>query len=133
MISFRKLLKEKNIKVEYTRKFDLNEIKDSDYIILPTSIICHETELEAIKKLTLLKKKIFVVGVFGNTKKDSYTNSNTFVVPGEPESFFLNTSLNRENLDNFFIKKKHLNKNCKQIIRNLNYFFRKKIITEGNT
>ena len=53
------ILKEKNIKVEYTRKFDLNEIKDSDYIILPTSIICHETELEAIKKLALLNKKTF--------------------------------------------------------------------------
>ena len=113
------ILKEKNIKVEYTRKFDLNEIKDSDYIILPTSIICHETELEAIKKLTLLKKKIFVVGVFGNTKKDSYTNSNTFVVPGEPESFFLNTSLNRENLDNFFIKDNHSINISHQLVENL--------------
>ena len=113
------ILKQKNLKVEYTRKFDIDEIKDSDYIILPTSIICYETELDVIKKLALLNKKIFVIGVFGNTKKDSYTNSNTFIVPGEPESFFLNTDLNKENLDNFFTNNNYSINFSSQLVENL--------------
>ena len=43
------ILKE-NHEVHYTRNTEDKEIVDSDFVILPTSIIAHETEILALKK-----------------------------------------------------------------------------------
>ena len=45
-----KLLKE-NHEVHYTRNTEDKEIVDSDFVILPTSIIAHETEILALNRL----------------------------------------------------------------------------------
>ena len=51
------ILKNKNFHVEYSKEFEEEKIKKADYIILTSSIICHETEIETLKKLVSLKKK----------------------------------------------------------------------------
>ena len=67
------ILKNKNIEVEYTKNTkDQKKINDADYIIMPTSIIAHETEVEILKTLTDKNKKIFVVGVFSSVMKEKY-------------------------------------------------------------
>ena len=100
------ILKNKNIDVEYTKNTkDQKKINDADYIIMPTSIIAHETEIEILKTLTDKNKKIFVVGVFSSVMKEKYNINNAYVVPGEPEKFFLKVSYNKKDLDYFFENK----------------------------
>ena len=84
------IIKMKNCDVEYSKKFDEEKIKKADYVILTSSIICHETEVENLKKILSLGKKVFVIGIFGNVMKEKYNLNNTFVVKGEPENFFMN-------------------------------------------
>ncbi len=96
------ILKNKNFHVEYSKEFEEEKIKKADYIILTSSIICHETEIETLKKLVSLKKKTFVIGIFGNVMKDKYSLENTYIVKGEPEQFFSEIDFEKNNLDNFF-------------------------------
>ena len=55
------------------------EIDDCDFVILPSSIIAHETELEALNQLKT--KKIFVTGIFATTKKDKYLTCLLYTSP----------------------------------------------------
>lgn len=98
------IIKRKGLNIEYTKKIpSKKELAKFDYIIMPSSIIAHETEVRAIKKLSELKVKVFVIGIFANVKKDSYKFKNSFIIPGEPESFFLDSNLVKEELDKYFI------------------------------
>ncbi len=96
------ILKAKGQEVEYERSIKNEKVINADYIIMPSSIIASETEIEAIKNLTTQSKKIFVVGIFSSVLKDKYKMKNSYIVPGEPEGFFLNISYAKETLDNFF-------------------------------
>ena len=104
------ILKKKN-DVYYTRNLDDKKISECDYIILPSSIIAHETEISAIKKL--YNKKIFVTGIFANVLKNEYSKENTIVVKNEADTFFYNLSksddLNVDTLDKFFRNKDLIN------------------------
>jgi len=104
------ILKKKN-DVYYTRNLDDKKISECDYIILPSSIIAHETEISAIKKLN--NKKIFVTGIFANVLKNEYSKENTIVVKNEADTFFYNLSksddLNVDTLDKFFRNKDLIN------------------------
>ena len=56
------ILKKKGHSVEYTKKTDDQKlIDDADYIIMPSSIIAHETEKQIIEKLSKLKKKYLLL------------------------------------------------------------------------
>ena len=100
------ILKTKGMEVEYEKNLNNKKlIEDADYVILPTSIIAHETEVAVLKNLTeIYKKKVFVVGVFSSVLKKNYSVDSSFIVPGEPEGFFLKTEYKKEVLDNFFEK-----------------------------
>ena len=97
------ILKQKGYSVEYTKQTNNQKmIDEADYIIMPSSIIAHETEKEIVEKLSKANKKVFVVGIFSNVLKDSYKFKNSHVVIGEPENFFLNLDYSRDNLETFF-------------------------------
>jgi len=105
------ILKKKGLDVEYTREFNNNYgiekqdlIEKADYIIMPSSIIASETEIQAVKNLTQKSKKIFVVGIFSSVLKENYKTKNSYIVPGEPEDFFLKISYDKKTLDGFFEK-----------------------------
>ena len=79
--------------VHYTRDIKDIEIEKCDFIILPSSIIAHETEINA---LNLLKhKKIFVTGIFATTLKEKYLKDNSIVVKNESDTFFYNLAKNK--------------------------------------
>jgi len=102
------ILKQKGFLVEYERDFsNKKSIDEADYIIMPSSIIAHESEVEVLKNLSEKNKKVFVVGVFSSVLKNNYMMKNSYVVPGEPEGFFLNITYSKKNLDSFFEKEKN--------------------------
>ena len=104
------IIKMKNCDVEYSKKFDEEKIKKADYVILTSSIICHETEVENLKKILSLGKKVFVIGIFGNVMKEKYNLNNTFVVKGEPENFFMNLKTDdNSSVDIYFDNKQEYN------------------------
>ena len=104
------ILKKNNL-VHYTRNINDKEIEDSDFIILPASIIAHETEIEALSKLS--HKKVFVTGIFATTMKEKYLTENSIVVKNESDTFFYNVeknnNLNLNFLNNLFRNKDLIN------------------------
>ena len=101
----------KNNEVIYTRDLYDQNIDNADYIILPSSIIAHETEIQALNQLK--NKKVFVTGIFGNTFRDKYLKENSIVVKNESDTFFFNLdksgNLNKSYLDELFNDKNLIN------------------------
>jgi len=113
------ILKKKNSEVIYSKNYSTKDLENVDYIITTSSIICHETEINALKDLVTKNKKIFVTGIFANVMKEKYGfHKNIYIVPGEPESFFLNVKLDKNSLDNFF-NQDTPNENFPQQVENL--------------
>ena len=90
------LLKQNHL-IEYKRITNFSKISFSkyDFVIVPSSIIAHESEISFIKQLEQQNVKCFVIGIFGNIQKKKYSLSNSMVVPGEPEKFFLVNNINK--------------------------------------
>ena len=97
--------------VFYTRDKNHPKLKDADYVIFPTSIIAHETEIEVLENLK--NKKIFVTGIFSNVLKNKYQKDNTIVIKNESDTFFFNLNksknIRKEFLDNLFKTKEKIN------------------------
>ncbi len=97
----------KNHEVHYTRNLNDENISTCDYVILPSSIIAHETELHTLSKLE--NKKVFITGIFATIMKEKYLKKNSLVVKNESDTFFYNLNkndkINKEFLDNLFLNK----------------------------
>ena len=113
------ILRNKNSEVLYSKNYDPKNLDEFDYIITTSSIICHETEIKALEELVAKNKKIFVAGIFANVMKKKYKfHKNIYVIPGEPEAFFLNINIDKKDLDSFFDDKQDL-KMMPQLVDNL--------------
>ena len=90
--------------VHYTRDLKDTKIIDADFIIFPTSIIAHETEINALENLK--DKKVFVTGIFSNILREKYKKDNVVIVKNESDTFFYNLqksgNLNYDFLLNIF-------------------------------
>ena len=73
----------------YYKKILPEDYKSYDLYIIVSSIVCCETECEYIKKLSILKKKIFVIGPFATSVPKKYCEAGGIVIKGEPEFYFL--------------------------------------------
>ena len=83
------VLKKQNHIVKYSRYIPEN-FSDFDFYILSSSIVCCESEIEAIKKLRKeTQKKIFVVGPFATNNPEKYIEAGSVVISGEPEFYFM--------------------------------------------
>lgn len=93
------ILKNQGHDVSYLRftKKKIPDLNKYDYLIVPSSIIAHTTEVNFIKLASLRKIKTFVIGIFANVKFENYNFDNVFIVKGEPEKFFLENNLNNFN------------------------------------
>lgn len=113
------ILRNKNSEVLYSKNYDPKNLDEFDYIITTSSIICHETEIKALEELVAKNKKVFVAGIFANVMKKKYKfHKNIYVIPGEPEAFFLNINIDKKDLDSFFDDKQDL-KMMPQLVDNL--------------
>ena len=80
-------LKNSNHNVKFSKKIPTN-INDFDFVIIASSIVCHETEIETIKKVKSYNKVIFAIGPFATSNPDNYIKAGAKVLIGEPEMFF---------------------------------------------
>ena len=81
-------LKASGHEVSYSKKID--EKLKYDLIVVPSSIVCHETEIETIKNLKKTDNTVLVIGPFATSNPQNYTKAGAKVVIGEPEMFFHN-------------------------------------------
>lgn len=90
--------------VHYTRKWNDPKIDDADFVLLPSSIIAHETEIDILKKIN--HKQVFITGIFSNILRDKYNLENSVIVKNEADTFFFNLkktgNLNKEFLQSIF-------------------------------
>ena len=97
------IIKSKGHEVSYSRNInDNNKIQEADYIVMPTSIIAHETEKKTLYSLSKKNKKIFLIGIFSSVMNKEYNTNNSFIVKGEAENFFLNLNYDKNELDLYF-------------------------------
>lgn len=87
-----------NNKVYYKR--EESNFNDYDLIIMPSSIVCHESEVKKIKEITNLNKKIIVIGPFASSNPKNYLEAGASVLKGEPEMFFHNLKINDDFIKN---------------------------------
>jgi len=78
-------LRDAGHEVEYSRKYDGGEY---DLCLLPTSIVAHETEIEAAREVCKAGIPVAAIGPFVNTMPQPYLDAGAFIVRGEPEMFF---------------------------------------------
>ena len=83
------------------------DYEDYDAYIVASSIVCCESELEIIKKLSSIGKKIFAIGPFATNVPQVYVDAGAHVISGEPEFFFLKTDNFFDNLNEKIIKFNH--------------------------
>jgi radical SAM superfamily enzyme YgiQ (UPF0313 family) len=85
--------------VHYKDHLPIN-FESFELILIVSSIVSHETEIEVIKEINN-KIKIFVIGPFATSNSQKYIKYDLSVIMGEPEFFFLKN----KNLSDFFEKK----------------------------
>ena len=73
-------------KVSFSKELNLE--KKYDLYILPSSIVCHETEIEYVKILKNNNKKVIVIGPFVTSNPEPYLKAGATIIKGEPEMFF---------------------------------------------
>ncbi|MDC0851291.1 radical SAM protein [Candidatus Pelagibacter sp.] len=83
--------------VKYAQEIDN---KYYDFIVIISSIVCHETELENIKVLIQNDKNVIVAGPFATSYPDPYIKAGAKVILGEPDMFFHNFDLNIDKIRN---------------------------------
>ncbi len=98
------ILRERGCEVIYTRSLNEKELENCDYVIMTSSIICHETEISVLKKILQKGKKVFLTGIFANTLKEKYSLPNSYVVPGESEHFFSKIDLDINSINKYFLE-----------------------------
>ena len=81
-------------------KREENNFEKYDLIIIPSSIVCHESEVKKIKEITNLNKKVIVIGPFGSSNPENYLDAGASVLKGEPEMFFHNFKIDENFLNN---------------------------------
>lgn len=82
------VLKAQGFNVDYERITPKN-LDRYDYFIVVSSIVCSETEINEIKRLKKIGKKIFVIGPFATNIPDLYVSAGATVISGEPEFYFV--------------------------------------------
>ena len=87
-----------NHRVTYKREED--NFKNYDLILVPSSIVCHETEIKKIKEITNFNKKVIAIGPFASSNPKNYLDAGASVLKGEPEMFFHNFHLTEDFIKN---------------------------------
>jgi len=77
--------------VEYAREF--NDQISYDLCLMTSSIVCHETELAALRNVVAHEIPVGVIGPFATTIFQPYLEAGGFIISGEPEMYFVNNPI----------------------------------------
>jgi len=88
------VLRSKGHDVEYSR--DAARARDADLCLVVSSIVAHETDIDAIKELRRQGRVVGAIGPFASTRPAPYIDAGAFVIAGEPEMFFQTTAIDKE-------------------------------------
>ena len=91
------ILREKNHQVKYMRTLPEN-LDNYELFIVTSSIVGCETEINTIKELNKLNKKVAVIGPFASSNPELYLKAGSFVIKGEPEMFFFNEDIDEKKI-----------------------------------
>jgi radical SAM superfamily enzyme YgiQ (UPF0313 family) len=84
------VLRDKGHEVKYSNQ--IIDLDDYDAIIMSSSIVCHETEINIIKEIKD-KSKVIVIGSFASNSSKNYLDEGVKVIKGEPEFYFIDNNL----------------------------------------
>ncbi len=102
------VLKKKNFNIKYHRNLDF-DFQKTDIVIVISSIVGCESEIEYIKKIKEKNNniKVFAIGPFATNNPKLYCDNKAVVVSGEPEFFFLKNENFLDYSDGEIIKFEH--------------------------
>lgn len=83
-VSYKKIYNNSNIE---------KYLKNIDYYIIVSSIVCSDIELQLIEKLKRENKNIISIGPYASTCSENYLKAGSAVIKGEPELFFLKNNI----------------------------------------
>ena len=66
--------------------------------LITSSIVCHETELDAVRDVVARGVPVGVIGPFATNMPAPYLDRGAFVIQGEPEMFFIAHPLNADTI-----------------------------------
>ena len=84
--------------VKYKR--EENKFDQYDLILIPSSIVCHESEVQKIREIVKINNKVIVIGPFAISNPKNYLEAGASVLKGEPEMFFHKLVINNKFLEN---------------------------------
>ena len=90
------VLRDQGHTVDYAREWP--DGNSYDLCLVTSSIVCHETELEAIRLAAEEGIPVGTIGPFATTMPTPYLSDGTFVIQGEPEMFFMEHPLDEDSL-----------------------------------
>jgi anaerobic magnesium-protoporphyrin IX monomethyl ester cyclase len=82
------IIRESGNDVSYSRNLNDCNFDSFDLVIMSSSIVAHETEIEAIRHIEPSGTQVCVIGSFVTSEFQPYLDAGAAVIVGEPESFF---------------------------------------------
>ncbi len=92
------VLRDQGHNVAYARKAPA-DLSSYDFVVVPSSIVAHETEVEATRVSASSGAKVFVIGPFSATMPQPYVDAGAKVILGEPEMYFQAYGLGEDRFD----------------------------------
>lgn len=90
------VLRQQGHEVVYSRTWPTDG--GCDLCLATSSIVCHETEVAAIRKVAETATPVGVIGSFAAVVSKPYLEAGAFVIGGEPEMYFMRHPLSQESL-----------------------------------
>ncbi len=86
------LIRNSGANVIYSRDKNI-DLEGVDYVVMSSSIVAHESELDVLSRLTSCGINVCVIGSFVTAMPKPYQTAGGVVVIGEPEAFFLKNTI----------------------------------------
>ena len=90
------VLRQKGHEVSYSR--DWRDARGMDLCFVTSSIVAHETEVDAIRQVAELGVHVGAIGPFATSLPGQYIKAGGFVIGGEPEMYAYNYDITEESV-----------------------------------
>ncbi len=88
------VLRDAGHEVDYSR--DWRRAQGCDLVLLTSSIVCHETEVECVRRIAETGVAVGMIGPFAGSVPQPYLDAGAFVIAGEPEMYFMRNAVDAD-------------------------------------